>query len=367
MDAIKKFITEARSHEWDDAKIKEALQESGWKTTQIEAGLLGMDVPLAPTAAASVPAIEPSTKHADEHGTAGRPSITALQAALHHVLLWVFTLTSTIMIGVVAAALFGGDSSSSETLLTYLVLELVTFTPFALLYWRYLRRLKQEPELMTGKVWSIITVVLHSLGLIASIVGFILVIILVHNGATTPGLVSTATIGVMDGLVVAAYVWANFAKNPHAYLRKRFLQFFPVMLFVLIAALGVVALTRVGSLRADDQTKQDLVSTVAKIHNYANDNKRLPDTLGQVADVPHGVSYHRQSDSTYEVCATFKKQHSLGYSSNHDDYPADDSYVDTYTFGNAEAGNDCWSFENATVRDVPSRIKHTNIQEQLGI
>lgn len=348
MDGLKKFVDDARTHGWDDDRIRQTLHANGWQMAQIDAALQGMEVPVAPVAP-----VAPQAGHHAEHG--GRPSITALQAALQHVLLWLFTLTSSIMVGVVSAALFGGGSSSSEVLLTYVVLELVTFAPFAVLYWQYVRRLKRgEPDLMTGKVWSIITIVLHSLGLIGSVVGFVLVIILVHNGGTTAGLVSTGTIGIMDALVVVAYLLANFAKSVHSPLRRRYLQLFPVLLFVLIATLGVLALLRVAPLRHDDQTAQNLVTTVNKIHNYANDNGQLPGSLHDLSGVPAGVTYTRTNSTQYKVCANFKKDHGFGGYSGSNDYPTDDTYVSKYDFDHSKSGEQCWSFQNTDLQDQAS-------------
>lgn len=345
MDSLKKFIDDARATGWDDERIRQTLGSSGWQPAQIDAALNGLHVPLPPAAAANPHAAGVAANHP------GRPSITALQAALQHVLLWVFTLTSSIMIGVVSAALFSGyDNSSADTLLTYVVLEAVTFAPFAVLYVQYLRRLKREPELTTGKVWSIITIVLHSLGLIASVIGFILVLILSHNDGTTAGLVGSGTIGVMDALVVLAYVFANFSKAPHSPLRKRYLRLFPVLLFVLIALLGVIALLRVGSLRADTQTKKDLSATVSKVHAYARDNDRLPSALNDIKGAPSGVSYQKVDDSTYKVCASFKKDHNSSYDYSNGD-PTDDSYVSDYDFDSGKAGRNCWSFENTDLAD----------------
>ncbi len=354
MDEIQKFVEEARQKDWSDNRTREALLANGWSATQVDAALSGLTVPKPPAAT------ELLRRDNSMHHSPSRPTITALEAALQHVLLWVFTLTSSIMIGVVSLALFGNRSNgSSETLLTYVVLELVTFLPFALLFWRYSRRLRREPELMTGKVWSIITIVLHSVGLIGSLVALVLVIILVHGPETTAGLVASGAIGLMNGLVVLAYALANFAKAPQSRLRKGYLQIFPVLLFVLIGVLGIFSLLRVGPLRADDQTRQNLVSTVQKIHNYTQDHKALPIQLSQVSGASADVTYKTLNAYTYQVCADFKKKYDPGYSVSTD--AMDDSYVDTWGFQYGRAGNNCWKFTDANLKNTPQPGVHVEM------
>lgn len=343
---LQEFINKARKKQLGDDAIKDKLLAAGWQESAVAAALSssGSDelaVPLPPDLTAP---------HPDGH-TGARPSITALQAALQHVLLWVFTLTTSVMVGVVSAVLFGkGSSGSSEALLTYVVLEAVTFAPFAFLYWRYVRELKRQPSLMTGRVWSIITIVLHSIGLIGAVVGFILVLILVHDGETMPGVVATSVIGVMNALVVSAYALANFVKSPGGSLRLWYLRLFPLLLFTLVAVLGVFALVRVGPLRADDQTKQNLVTTITKIHEYAVDNTKLPEGLGVVPGVPAGVTYERLSTSGYRLCGEFKVSHKGMYASSYQNSEQDDSYPSRYLFDGTGSGNQCWKFYNSDLR-----------------
>jgi len=347
MDGLKQFVDSAREKGWNDGHIKEALLNNGWDAAQVDTALGGLDVPVPVPMAPAHGGYAHEAGHRPGPHKPERPTISALQAALQHVLLWLFTLMSSIMISVVAFTLFDNSSAgSSDTLLTYLVLELVTFAPFAFFYWQYLRQLGKQPELMTGKVWSIITIVLHSVGLIGSVISFILVIILVNGGETTAGLVSSGTIGAMDALVVAAYVWANFAKDTKSQARTWYLRLFPIALFVLIGILGVMALVRVGPLRADDQTRQDLSSLVSDVRDYADDNKALPQSESDLSDVPDGVTYERLSTTEYEVCGTFKKgtdDSSYSYYNSTDDY---DDYVSTYTFYGKDAGHNCWTFQN---------------------
>jgi len=342
MDNMQQFITDARAKDWDDEKIKQALIASGWQEAQVDAALSGLALPLATGGG----------NHGHEVNQANHPSVNTLQAALQHVLLWLFTGTSTIMINIVAFALLSGNSGSSDTLLTYVVLEAVTFAAFAFFHWKYLRQLRKQPELVPGKVWSILTIVFHSLGTIGAVVGFILVLVLVHNSETTAGIVASLAIGVMDVLVVAAYALATFSKRPQSKLRLQYLRFFPVALFVIIASLGVFALFKVGPLRADDQTMQNLVTAVQDVHAYADRSKTLPENLSQLPHQPQGVSYRSTGSDTFEVCATFRVDHG-DTSANDTSARQDDTYVDTSVFDNDKAGHRCWNFYDDSIRSVP--------------
>ena len=351
MGDIDTFIDNARAKGWDDGKIKETLAASGWTQPQIDAGMSGLVVPAPPTVAPSNAVAQ--GKPGQEH-TQGRPSISALQAALQHVLLWLFTGTTTVMMSVVAFALFARGEGSSEALLTYVVLEIVTFTPFAFLYWRYLQQQRNQPDLMTGKVWSIITIVLHSVGLVGAAIGLILVIVLVHDTYTTAGVISSLLVGAMDGMVVVAYVAANFAKNTGSRLRKRYLQLFPVGLFILIATLGIAALIKVGPLRADDQTMHNLSTAVDNIHTYAQTHRELPDSLSQLSSAPAGVTYTKTASDSFKVCASFK----AGHGTNDPGYTAsnDDSYVDSSWFNEGSSGYRCWNFTDSDVSTYTPQI-----------
>jgi hypothetical protein len=349
VDGVQQFIADARAKGMDDAHIRELLLGNGWVAGQIDAALGGLNVPPPPAAVAPAPA--PSLGVAPASPTpatpAGRPSISALEAALQHVLLWLFTATSSVMIGIVSATLFGSGDGSSESLLTYVVMETVTFLPFLGLFYYYLRQQKKQPDLTTGRVWSIITIVLHSIGALGAIIALILILVLVRDGDTAAGLAASTAIAVMNILVVAAYVLANFTKTHNTRFHRRALVAFPIALAVLVASFGVLALVRVGPLRADDQTRQNLVSSAESVRSYTKSNDRLPATAAQVPKLAEGVSYKKLTSSTYELCATFNNDRK-GYG---DKTISDDSYISKYEFENNEAGENCWTFKSYSVQN----------------
>jgi hypothetical protein len=333
---LQQFVDKARAHGMTDQQITQLLLEQGWEERQVQTAILGLEVP-RPTAA---PTHNPVGGHPVSAET--KKSIGPLEAALQHVMLWVFTLSTSIMIGVVSASLFGSDNSSSETLLTYLVVETVTFIPFCLIFVNYLRQFVRERDLATGKVWSILTIVFHSVGFIGSLITLLLVAILVHDKDTSAALVASAAICLMNAFVVTAYVTANFVK-PHYAWRGLVIKFFPAALFVLIAIFGVIALTRVGPLRHDDQTRQRLVTVVEAVRTDVKANKKLPDNLASLHTDTNGITYKIANNSNYSLCATF-----LTDSSRDSHYRSDsitDDYVSKYEFSDTKKGENCFNVE----------------------
>ncbi len=358
MNNVKQFVAEARSKGLHDEQIKQLLINAGWAETEAQVAVLDLSIPSAPHTAQDTSSVEPSQSqpHANvnPHTKVNDKSISALEAALQHVLLWVFTITTSIMIGVVSYELFGARSGSSETLLTYLVLEVFTFIPFAILFSNYLKKFRKQSDLKTGKVWSIITIVLHSLGLIGALATFVLVLVLVDGGDdTTALLVSSAAIATMNALVVSAYVIANFVKPTYAW-RKKVLPLFPILLLVLISIFGILALVRVGPLRADDQTRKQLVSIVKAIREEAKSSKSLPATLQDVDANTVGVSYAKQTNTKYQLCADFNKGIDSGY--DRGNYDIDDTYISTYDFEAENNGQQCFTIKATSLIPDPYRL-----------
>lgn len=349
----KQFIEQAREKNLTDDQIVHMLVDNGWGESRARAEVLGLSVPAPPqesnvsdSANTSLAAHSPpeSDQHRADDSLEEPKSISALEAALQHVLLWVFTLTSSIMIGMVSAVLFSSNANpSANTLITYLVLETVTFIPFVIFFYLYLKKLKNYLELRTGKVWSIITIVLHSLGLIGALVSVLLAVLLIDSQDQTPVAIAGTAIAIMNALVVGAYVAANFAKGRYG-LRKRLLRIFPITLALLITIFGVFALLNLGPLRADETTVKNLVQTTEAIRDYAKDNNRLPANLETVSDASTDVTYRRLNATTYELCATFQREAESDY--NFGTSEIKDDYISDYFFTYHRSGEDCFTIES---------------------
>lgn len=345
---VEQFLKQARENGLSNDQILQLLTDQGWPEAQARAAVFGLHVPSPQNGTPQAP--EPPAQitrptHESSHHGSKRRSIGALEAALQHVLLWVFTGASTIMIGIVSYALFmSGASPSSATLLAFLVVELVTFIPFAVLFVYYLRSFRQYPDLTTGKVWSILTIVFHAIGLMSAIIGLILVLVLVRDDASKPSIIYSSAMIAVNSAVLAAYVTANFVR-PQLTWRKYALNAFPIALFLIIAVFGLVALTRVGPLKADDATRQQLVDVVNDVKAYVKENDRLPNSLDDIDTDADGITYNKNSKSTYkyDLCASFKVD------TSESDYYGDDYITDSYVtadyFKGVDSGEQCFEIE----------------------
>lgn len=341
---LQPFIDQARQRGIDDAQIIQLLVDQGWQEPTAKAAVYGLTVPspqsMPVASQASTDAVD-TKKSAVHH----RPSLGALEAALQHVLLWVFTFATTVALGFASFALFGSSSdSSSETLLTFLVVELVTFVPFVVFFTHYLRKQKATPELGTNKIWSIITIVFHSVGLMSALVSLLLTVILVQDDTSMPILAWSSAVAAINAAVVVAYVTANFAKIANS-TKRMILIGFPIALFVIILIFSLLALSKVGPLRADDETRQQLVEIVEAVKDHTEDSASLPESLSVVSVDASGVTYRKISTSTYELCAVFNVGGGDGYYGSSES-PVNDDYVSDYDFSNEDSGENCFVVES---------------------
>ena len=325
MDRLQNFISEARSKNLPEETIRKSLINAGWQETDVDTALVsGIEIPL------------PEESDRKTTRATGRPSLGSLEAALLHVLLWFFTAASTVAITAVASSLFGG-SVSSEALAAMMAVTVITFTPYAILFIRFLRRLKKTPELIPGRVWSIITICIHSIG--AMIAGITLVVSLIIN--TDPSVaVAAALVAVLNLIVLISYDQASFAH--HNKKRRFILALHLIVLAIMLSALFVTSLMRLAPAQADTETRERLVESSEQIKEFIREEERLPNQND--LSLPDGVGYRRISDRTYELCANFELNARSG------DYersqPINDSYVSEYDFSAHDKGEQCFEFES---------------------
>ena len=326
MATIDTFIKDARKKGLSDETIRNALIEQHWNKNEIELKLAGLTVPAATTLT------EP--KKADGH-----ISLSPLMSALHHILLWFFTGSSTVTIIGVIASLFG-ESVSTEALASMIAVTLVTFIPYAILFIIYLIKARKTPGLMPGKVWSIITICLHSIGaMIAAIVFVINIITASETVVVSSGLVFT-----LDIIVVTTYLFAAFSAPSIAPLRRIVTTAYIPLLFVLFSLLFGASALQLGPAQHDEKIRTALVSSVRAVADYTQANDKLP-TSGSQTSIDANVKYEKINDKTYRVCATFeagKNPRSSYYYAN----DQEDSYVSEYMFETG-AGNQCFTFKSS--------------------
>lgn len=283
MDDIHAFIQQARQKNLDDDAIREALIEKGWSKTAIDLALAGIEAP--------APSSEVPRAH-EKH------SLNPLLAALHHVILWFFTVSSAVTIGATIASLYG-SGVDSRALASMIAVTLVTFIPYAILYVIFLRKTYKNHLLVPGKTWSIITICLHSIG--AMIAAIVAVVSAITDGDQRV-LISALLILALYVMVIVTYSFAAFSEKQT--LRKVFLTLYLPLLIVLFGILFSLSLWKIGPAKHDEQLRKNLAETVQSVHAFTRDNRKLPDNASQFAIKPD-ISYQKVSDKTYKVCANF--------------------------------------------------------------
>ena len=328
MADIDTFIKDARKKGLDDETIRQALAEQKWDKNLIELKLAGLTAPT------------PSNASADPKKHNGHTSLSPLMSALHHILLWFFTGSSTITIIGVIASLFG-ENVSIEALAAMIAVTLVTFIPYATLFITYLVKARKAPGLVPGKVWSIITICLHSIG--AMIAAIVFVINIITTGETTV-VVSSGLVFTLDTIVVTTYLFAAFS-TPAIYMLRRVITIVYIpLLFILFSVLFGASALQLGPAQHDEKVRTTLVSSVQAIADYTRTNNKLPADSTQIS-IDSSIGYEKITDQTYQVCAAFEtgKNQRTSYYYNNDQ---EDSYVSEYMFESG-SGNQCFTFKSS--------------------
>lgn len=337
MTAINDFITTARANNIDDDTIRQTLEAQGWDAQVIKFALLGMDIP-APVVAtpASVPTISASQPQ--------QPSLHPLLAALHHVLLWFFVVSSTVAIVSVVASLFG-EYIEARALAAMIAVVAVTFTPYAILFILYLRKLRYQPNLVPGKVWSIITICLNSLSALGAAITLVVTAIV---GGETSVMVGASLVFTLTALVAVAYVIAAFTQSTWR-VRKPFLVAYLPIVALLLGTLFILSLVRIGPAIHDEDLRTSLATTVENIRAETQTLDRLPTPkeATSLLDDPD-ITYSAQSDTTYELCATFESasKSSKARRTGTEASPMSDSYSYSSDFRRPQ-GQQCFVVESS--------------------
>ncbi|MDX2776568.1 hypothetical protein PV379_04350 [Streptomyces caniscabiei] len=330
MPELETFVKDARDKGLDDDTIRKALLTEGWDPSLVTAALTGVAVP------------KPATEQAAHNAHQKRPSLSPLMAAIHHILLWFFTGSSAITITGVVASLFG-SSVSSEALAAMIAVTIVTFIPYAILFVLYLVKTRKTPDLIPGKVWSIITICLHS---VASMAAAITLVVNAITGESMTVIISAALILLLDLIVVKTYLFAAFSSAKLHRVRTIVLYSFIPALVILFGILFSMSAFKLGPAKHDEEARKQLATSVRNIVEYTHTNNKLP-AVGAVT-LEQGVTYNKSSDTTYEVCASFqttnREQSDYYYSSP--SYDQTDSYVSDSSFDNDKTGYQCFTFKS---------------------
>lgn len=335
MAKIDTFVQTARKKGLSETDIRAALETQGWDKALITPAIAGVEVPTPPSAKSS---------------PTNQSSLSPLMAALHHILLWFFTGSAAVTISGVVASLSGYEVSP-EALASMIAVTVVTFLPYALLFILYLRKAKRSPEFVPGRVWSIITICLHSVGAMAAAIT--LVVNAIVEGEQSV-LISAALILFLMLIVVTVYSFAAFVHSwPR--LRSTILISYLPLVAILLGILVTLSILQLGPARHDQQLRKGLVQAVETTRSFANDHDALPTETSQVTTQPD-ISYNQISDTTYQLCGTFKANYRRSESTLRQPLtqPQSDAGVSEYDFRAVDSGEQCFEFKSAYLTNPSS-------------
>jgi hypothetical protein len=372
MSALQDFIDNARKKNFSDDEIKQHLINSGWNEDEV-AATLGNQAKVDKLGDLEVP--RPENKSAENQPTppsiskqekSVKTSIHSLHAAILHVLLWFFIVSSSVSIGSVFSVFFNerySDEGALTTLSTMIAVVLVTFIPYAVFYYLYVKKLKSNPEIIPSTVWSIITICLHS---IAAMIAAITVVVQLVAGGSLAVLFSAILILLIVAIVITTFAFAAFIK-PSNNLRKPILLFSPVVLALIMALLFIFSLADLPNAKADVEMRRSMASAVVKVRDYTAKNQALPLNSSQL-NLDTGVTYNKKQANTYEICGTFKKKTSdrPSYTSRENLEPANDGLVseDALYYVNATAQDPCKEFTSDELRNQSNNSDFYNQLEK---
>lgn len=334
---VESYVKHLRDHyNASDDTIIEKLVDAGWSEEDAKRLTTTSSLPDAPSPDKMHQHQHNQVMHGNDSKTSG--TLSSLSQAMQHILLWVFTVSSSITISVVAATLFG-DQSSTDSLSIFVAVGLVTFTPFAFVFWDYIKRFRKDKSVVTGRVWSIITIVLHSIAAISSGITLLSNLIM---GPTTSVVVAATTICILNISVVFVYYNATFGSAKSKVRKIAVYAFIPVAVMVM-SVYGIMALVRLGPLRADEETHERLTKTVEAIRNYRTENNsKLPSSLSSLKDIDtKGITYKKKTETAYMLCAYFNVKSSYYNRATNE---IEDTYGSGYTFSEHKKGENCYNF-----------------------
>lgn len=285
MPQIETFVTQAREKGLDDIAIRKSLEAKGWDKTEIDIALVGLEVP-SPSSAAPI-----ST-------TAAPTSLSPLMSAIHHVILWFFTGSSAVAIGGTVASLYGFRVGGTA-LASMIAVTLITFVPYAILFGILLAK-NFKVVTVPNKIWSIITICVHSIG---AMIAAIVTVVNIITGGESAYLVSACLILTLDLLIITTYSFAAFARA--GTLRKTVMLLHLPLLIAMFGTLFIMAIFKLGPVQHDDLLRKDLTAVVTAIAENTQKNDRLPDNINSLTSNP-SISYEKTGQTTYKVCGDFQ-------------------------------------------------------------
>lgn len=338
---LRDFIDKAKQQNIDIETIRGSLRRQGWSDASIDQALLGdIEVPRPPAPErtdANVDARPPQLTPERERVHAPTNSTGPLFSALHHVLLWFFIGSTSFAITSAISSLFH-DYVSEDALASFIAVSVVTFIPYSVVFLLYLRKRRLQPQLIPGRVWSIITICIASIGVMAATITAVVALI---NSTDSSVAISAGALIILYASVIVTYATAAFMVNTKERTRRWLLRLPIIIVTALLLGVFIPSLLQLGPIKNDNQLREDLVTTVNTIRQIAQAQQSLPESADSYLANPE-ITYRKLTGERYQLCAPFSVK------SNDRSYPSmdviQDNYVSTYDFNNSGISN-CFTIE----------------------
>lgn len=255
-----------------------------------------------PVVSSQPPVVQNSEPAISEVGPARRPM---LAAALHHTLLWFFSFTTTMTLGVLVATLFGYQTSAG-VITSFVATSLVSLAVYGAFYLAYLKRYRKDQTATTGRIWPAITIVIHSLAALSGLVAVFAAVLASPQKGKSAFIVCAVIVIWLNLLIVAVYALADFASLGQQRLRRFVLTAYPIVLALIVGGFAVAGLTRVGPLKHDADIRGKMVKAAGEIRHKSETNRVLPKEQEAASVMPEGVEYELKESTVYRLCADFQ-------------------------------------------------------------
>ena len=321
-------------------------------------------------------------------------TISPVSMVMHHIVLWFFLFSVFPLVIMVFNKIFYGSNSeifydsSITPIVSFIVVVTLLGGLYGTLFFLYAKKLKKEPYLRTGKIFSLIVMAISLIVVISSLIT-IVVSNIVHfmdvaddfynssNEYPANVVLSSLSFIIIYGCIFSAYYATDFmtvyvenntddsASNEKFVNTKRIViaKTTIISLFTYLGILVIAALFALPGLNSDAKLVKDVKNYATAVHNFTEINSRLPldsevHTLGTPVSSAD-IVYRTLNNYQYELCAEFRNvnyseimtlEYKIGQS---DTYP--------YIYENPEKAHDlpgfgCYRFYNENLQEADSPI-----------
>lgn len=325
-------------------------------------------------------------------------TISPISMVMHHIVLWFFLFSVFPLVIMVFNKIFYNSNSdilydiSITPMVLFIVVVVLLGGLYGALFSLYIKKLKKEPYLRTGKIFSLIVMAVSLITVIASLIT-IVVSNIVHfmyvadnfyshdNSYPFAVVLSSLSFIIIYGCIFMAYYATDFmsvytknnsssgANNESSVdivsaKRIAIAKTAIISLFAYLGILVIAAFFAMPGLNNDAKLVKDIENYASAVHDFAEANSRLPlgsevYTLGATVN-NDDIVYRALNNYQYELCAEFRNVNYPEIMTLEYKIGQDDRY--TYIYEKPERAHDlngdfgCYRFYNENLLDIDQPI-----------